>query len=688
VTKILTKNFKMDVAQNFHDSFADDVDSSSCVYYMVGAESVAFANTIPAATDSVYSESYEIHDKMLFGKRIYEADVSYMIKNIPWVSGSQYDIYDDTDDDLVDKNFYVIADQADGSYSVFKCIGKNYTLNSTPVTITKPNKNRTAADEFVYITGDGYEWKFLFTISAIDYTKFATTNWVPVTEDVAVTSNAVSGSIDSIVIESSGAVYNNYSSGSIKEPTVGGSTTTFSLEGDAFDRIITYDINYTSNGVSNNVFVEGDTVDIAVPGSNTVSVEVYKVGTSTVSFEINDDTQGITQSTLVSANASITVTGNTVVADVLQIRQENVSQLSGLDDFYNGSVMYIRSGPGAGETRTIQDYAVTGNQKIVEIDSAWTTTPTTASRFSILPKITITGDGSNAIAIPVIDTTANSIVDIQILDRGTNYTFATATAVGNTGVIDANGAVINSTEASLRPIISPKGGHGADVKTELFAHNVGISITFANNDVDDSLVYNEIGIVKDLLFDGVELTLDTLANNDFAVGEYVNQENIKASGYVDSIDTANNILTLTNVLGEFAVSGNSVIGATSNTYSTISSINKSIDVFDSTITVETTTLSGTFVVEELITQASSGSSARILSISANNSIVLSEILGDFDTGLSNQIVGASSGSTGYISSKTTKGIVDNSGETIYLENIQEIQRSGTTEERIKIVINI
>lgn len=57
------------------------------------------------------------------------------------------------------------------------------------------------------------------------------------------------------------------------------------------------------------------------------------------------------------------------------------------DNFYNGCQITITSGPGAGQTRTIEDY--TGSTKVFTVVTNWTTTPTSASKFSINKVLTL-----------------------------------------------------------------------------------------------------------------------------------------------------------------------------------------------------------------------------------------------------------------------------------------------------------
>lgn len=655
---------------------------------MVGGKPEEFtANTIPTPGESVFESIYDFHDQLLFGKIIEPEDVRYMIRNIPWTSGTKYDIYDDKDPALSSKNYYVISAQPDGSYGVFKCIYKNPVTD--PESVIRPDVNQVSPDDEIYITGDGYHWKYMYTISSVLYDKFATTSHVPIVIDAEVVANSVPGTIDAIQLESVGAQYNNYASGTIKEAAVGGDTLKFSLNSDDFFTVNTYDIVYTGNGV----FTEGETVDITVPGSSAVEGEIYKTGTASISIIINANTEAITQATVDIANGYITVSDSTAntTANVIRIREENLPNLSNDNNFYKNSVIYIRNGTGAGQIKDIDAYNVIGNDRIITVESAFSILPDRTSTFSILPKIDIKGDGSGAIAIPVIETTANSIINVQVLNRGSGYTFATSTVIGNTGIIDSNGDPIIANTAVLRPILAPQGGHGSDPIEELYGINIGISTTFANSEVLDNVSYSKIGLVRNLLHNNVQLTLDSLANGDFTVGETIRQEDpntssglSKARGEVSNINVTSNILTLTNVLGVFEVSSNNqIIGSSAN--ATVTDINRDISTFNNEISLLITPISGSFQVGEIVTQNNSEANGYV--VSANSTIVnVVKVFGEFSNNISNIITGGTSDARAIVSSVSDRKLVDNSGDVIYIENTEKITRSNSTSEQVKLVI--
>jgi hypothetical protein len=152
-----------------------------------------------------------------------------MIRNVSWTSGTVYDMYDDTVPNLETKNFFVVSPEST-NYHVFKCLNNNTRSPST----SQPLFSETSADDETYITNDGYQWKYMFSVNASTYSKFATSEYIPVVPNANVTANAVVGSINSIVITNAGSQYNSYATGNIKESAIGGNTLFYGLSSDRF----------------------------------------------------------------------------------------------------------------------------------------------------------------------------------------------------------------------------------------------------------------------------------------------------------------------------------------------------------------------------------------------------------------------------------------------------------------------
>ena len=147
---------------------------------------------------------------------------------------------------------------------------------------------------------------------------------------------------------------------------------------------------------------------------------------------------------------------------------------SAVNGTYDGMSVYINSGPGNGQLRTISTYV--GATKTAAITSAWTTLPTTSSVYSVAPTVTVSStanDGSNATA-RVSSIIGGVIKKITVVTTGTSYRIATAVVTAGAG-----------TNAIIIPVISPVGGHGSNAVTELGGAYVMLNTRLIGNDGND-----------------------------------------------------------------------------------------------------------------------------------------------------------------------------------------------------------
>jgi hypothetical protein len=358
------------------------------------------------------------------------------------------------------------------------------------------------------------------------------------------------------------------------------------------------------------------------------------------------------------------------------------------NDFYVGSYIYVKSGTGQGQGSKIVDYTVVGSTKTITIQNTFSTALDSTSVYEITPSVTITGDGSGLVARALVNTnSSNSISQIEILNRGSGYSYAYANVAGNTGG-STNNAVLNV-------VMGPKGGHGFDVEYELGATSLCISSRFSNNEsgtIPTDNDFRTIGILKDPLYANVTLTVTSLTGS-FNVGETVQQANSLATGIVTSFDSVSS-LSLTNVNGVFItnqiVTGQTT-GATANATSfLISGKAKSFNTFDQRTRYSFTLNSGTFQEDELVVQADDlgefNSNARFHSVQGTSSgnLYLTHVQGTINTG--NTITGCTSSAEASLLLKYEPELVKGSGEVLYIENRTPITRSNTQSEIVKIIL--
>jgi hypothetical protein len=171
---------------------------------------------------------------------------------------------------------------------------------------------------------------------------------------------------------------------------------------------------------------------------------------------------------------------------------------SGVNNIYNGATVWIVAGTGVGQQRVISGYI--GASKTATVSSSWDTIPDNSSQYQILPTVQISGDGTDALAKPVV--VGGVITRVDMIDVGSNYNFAVA------GVLGAGGS-----GAQIQPQIGPGVGHGADPVAELGASFVMLRVELQYEEGDgDFPVVNDYRILG--LLRNVEDSSDNIATAD------------------------------------------------------------------------------------------------------------------------------------------------------------------------------
>jgi hypothetical protein len=538
---IITHKFRTINANNFKEDF----DLSD--YYI-------FASSVnPSLTVNSDFSANEFLENTLFGKKVDPNDVFFMIDNNRWQYETVYDQYDDKTD-LLDKKFYAIvypSDNSTGDYRVYKCLFNNH---GTP-SLNAPNYDQFADDQ-TYRMGDGYVWKYMYSISEIEYQKYAALKYAPVIYKSATISNVV-GTGNFVTFFGQ----NDFSIGMIAtvrdvEPSqfnitgrtiVSANSSTFTVAGnETGDYIASTGICYVQNHP-----IDRKSIDH-------IEVENYDLNKG---YELK---QGKIEQVF---------TNNIVITP-------SVGELSKLKDYYAGQNFYVKNPDNKAELYTINTYiydeaeqeaTITLLDKNSFIEENFT--------FEIFPRIEIKGDGTGAVAIPKINN-LGTIESTLMLNKGSGYTRAIARVVTPSYGFDTAGNLSADIEAVLRPILSPEGGHGYNYEKELLSRRVLVYTQLTDTDnlsIPSSNQYTKIGLVKnpefisntELLFDNrIELTLNS---NILTVGEIVTQTSdneITFSAEVHEV-TDTNVVYLSNYHGPYQTSSNTAIDASGYIYDDI-----------------------------------------------------------------------------------------------------------------------
>lgn len=385
-------------------------------------------------------------------------------------------------------------------------------------------------------------------------------------------------------------------------------------------------------------------------------------------------------------------------------------------DFYKNSVIKITSGPGAGQQRVISDYIVTGSARRIFTAQPFDTNdlPTEESTYEISPNVVVEGDGSDFAGRALINAVSNTIHAIEITSKGSGYSWAKATVISNTGIINAaSNTFVQANNAVLRVVISPPGGHGSEVESELGGTQLCISVTFNTVEAGGKLLPNNdfrtISVLKDPLFTRATIDISPIAGS-FSPGEIILQPResgvgtILNTGMIVSANSSQVVIASAN--GTFSPTsedfGTHVFDGTEFTYGPVfNAANSALAVvtsvdpsnpglyFDQTTTLIANLVSGTpFIQDEVLYQ---GDHANGVVYFANSSVIkLTNTKGVFNTAETDTSSGMVFGNTSLAAANTTAiklpDLVKGSGEVIYIENISPIARTEGQSETIKVVL--
>ena len=232
---IVTDQFRILNASNFVDNVTD---SNNSYYVFVGLSNPTtsgfgrktdFNTDTPSPTDNINYMNF-VGDNMSFGKKVTSDNVRRLVRKISWARGTKYEMYRHDyslnnlspitgSARLYDANYYVM----NSDFKVYVCIDNgssginttgNASLDEPTFTDLEPSKAGTS--------GDGYEWKYLFTVSPSDIIKFDSTDFISVSNNwststdsqiAAVRDNGDSdvnnNQIKKVYIENQGVGYSN-----------------------------------------------------------------------------------------------------------------------------------------------------------------------------------------------------------------------------------------------------------------------------------------------------------------------------------------------------------------------------------------------------------------------------------------------------------------------------------------------
>lgn len=579
-----------------------------------------------------------------------------MIVNRPYVLNTVYDMYDDMRDETTVNN-YVITKEG-SNYYCYRCLDDNNDVRSTEQPLYATVLGNSNA---VFRTADGYSWKFLFSATQNDFDLYGSTSLFPL---MKYTTNPIvdTGKLDIVAVENVGLGYGNYVQGTFgaADLRINGDRTMFAIANSAASgingyytgcslyvssglgigewRIIT---DYISNANGNYVFLDSN-LDTVQNGS---TFEVFpRVKIKNNGAEAN-----------VRARAIINSAGNTV---------QRVEILTSASNLFNMTATVVANDAVgvlvSAAVRPINSpYGGHGHDLINELRAKHV-----GLSLSLANTENATIPGNNNYQIvgliknPVFANVALNITNtISSFVVGETISKVTYTKVGVGSINTTSNSLVFSQFTSTDNLI---GRRLLLSMANSFASAKALTLNSWTNSTAVALSSN-----SSFACSTADVYLLTLAANAVFT-TYNGATQLIVSALDKPVVTGDILLGMTT--GAFATVNNAIIADVPKAFSTFVGLQK----------YRLSTISGSFIANEIITNGTANSHFDSYLNDGTYKYVYtfnsSTIFAVGDT-----ISGAQSLAIGTIDKVYSPEILPGSGQVLYMENIDNIQRANTTE---------
>ncbi len=190
---IVTDQFRILNANNFVETVENSTNSYYVFLGLDNPTSVGFGRTstwntnTPSPVDN-FDNMNHTGDTMMFGKKVTSANIRRLVRRVNWTQGSRYEMYRHDysitnlspitrSARLYDTNYYVM----NKNYDVYICVDNGATGISTTGNASQDEPLFTDLEPSrAGESGDGYIWKYLFTVPPSDIIKFDSTEYISV----------------------------------------------------------------------------------------------------------------------------------------------------------------------------------------------------------------------------------------------------------------------------------------------------------------------------------------------------------------------------------------------------------------------------------------------------------------------------------------------------------------------------
>ena len=445
---IITEKFRTHNAKQFIEDFSESGQSN---YIFIGRSHAWTDDTSPPAPANSQSEEIGAYEDMIALKKVSSTDISHGLVRYDWTSGTKYDEYRDNYSssnttnvtgvsNFFDGRGYVITDE----FKVYKCLKTGMSGGSTVASTVKPTSVDTANPQ---VTGDGYMWKFMYSVVASDVIKFVTNDFIPVKSIGA--KSAVAGS----------GTNGGFGSTATDDGSAQWDVENAAVDGAIYHYVVTAAGSGYSNGSSGSF-----TVDVAVEGDGSGAVATLTFASGSLSSVAFKDTSsygsGYKRASFPTLNSAISGlsagSGATIHPVISPINGHGADPIEELGGNYAIVNSRLEFGEGSGDFPTDNDFRRIGLIKNPvqssdgTISSASSMTATNqltvadASSISVDDLLTDAASESATTAkVRVVSKTGNVLKTLPVVNAGGEYV-----AFANSDEVFRNGAGTKSTDVT------------------------------------------------------------------------------------------------------------------------------------------------------------------------------------------------------------------------------------------------
>lgn len=314
---------------------------------------------------------------------------------------------------------------------------------------------------------------------------------------------------------------------------------------------------------------------------------------------------------------------------------------------------------------SVRDNAVDGSIKIVTITNRGVGVGTANRTYTRVP---IKGDGIGAECTVTVNND-QKVETVVVSNQGSGYTYGTVDA-------ESGGVPTGTTAPSYNVIISPKGGHGADIYRELGAYHVLLYSRIENDTENPDFItgnqISRIGVIENPQSFGSSAVLSLDKASALPALRLV------GSGYSTTTFDADAYITQTISAGSTAVGR---VVSYDQTTGVLKYWQDRSNVGFTTVGVAVTNPTYGFNLNKFTSSPQTGGTVQI--IGGTNTLSISTTF----TGISTTI----NSRTYYLGQSYTNGIADPevkkySGNVLYVDNRPSITRSSNQKEDVKVIL--